>query len=580
MLTFSSFLAEAEFSEDNFGRLISAFEKRMPKLLGSQLYRLGGSSGVEKLSGATGYVYFIGSTGKAFRVRAKGGHVIGLDIWKEYHPNKGPAFVADMADISAGSIIAAMSKIAAIIKNPSAGEIEVPLREDLQLDEMAKRTTPADFYKLMVDKYGEEAAQSASNEQIKSIAAEHDILIPSFIWGTGIGKGRTAKFNTKPGGSKAAADEPKGDAPAPKDEPKGDAPKDEPKADKPVDSVKVQPTGKKDPILYIKVTAQDPDSKRFISAADNAAAQKLYAQLSKSVNGPGTEAEMKDPDTLYGHMAQLVSMACKGTLRSLLIYGGPGTGKTFTIMKTVNDMGMVKGTDYVKLSGKASPIEIYKTLYMYRESGLVIFDDLDSMWRNEDATNILKAALDTSPVREISWVSNQTINVSKMDDARKATLFRQIDAQLNGEVEAPPPEDDDEEDPDADATVKRKKKKKDEAPTIDPTKIKYPSTFDFKGRVVFISNLKKEDFDTAIMSRSAKINMDLSPSQILERMRKILPTLGGTDVSVEQKEELLDHLLHLHQQKEITAVTMREFTKGLDIVRSGAPNWKELVIYA
>ncbi len=579
MLTFSSFLHEAKFSEDNFGRLIAAVEKRMPKLLGSELYRLGGPSGVEKLSGATGYTYFVGSTGKAFRVRAKGGHVIGIDIWKEYHPNKGPAFVADMSDITAGSIIAAMGKIAAIIKNPSAGDIPVPLREELQLDEMAKRTTPADFYKLMVDKYGEEAAQSASNEQIKSVAAEHDILIPSFIWSTGIGKGRTAKFNTKPGGSK---EEPKGgDEPAAKsdDEPKGD----EPKADKPVDSVKVAPTGKKEPILYIKVTAQDPDSKKFISAADNAAAQKLYAQLSKSVNGPGTDAEMKDPDTLYGHMAQLVSMACKGTLRSLLIYGGPGTGKTFTIMKTVNDMGMVKGKDYVKLSGKASPIEIYKTLFMYRDSGLVIFDDLDSMWRNEDATNILKAALDTSPVREISWVSNQTVNVSKMDDARKEVLFKQIDAQLNGDVAPPPPEEDEEDmdDPDADETIKkRKKKKKDEPPPTDPTKIKYPSTFDFKGRVVFISNLKKEDFDTAIMSRSAKINMDLSPSQILDRMRKILPTLGGTDVSVEQKEELLDHLLHLHKQKEITAVTMREFTKGLDIVRSGVPNWKDLVVYA
>jgi hypothetical protein len=63
-------------------------------------------------------------------------------------------------------------------------------------------------------------------------------------------------------------------------------------------------------------------------------------------------------------------------------------------------------------------------------------------------------------------------------------------------------------------------------------------------------------------------------------MRKILPTLGGTDVSIELKEELLDHLLVMHKRKEITAVTMREFTKGLDIVRSGVPNWKELVVYA
>jgi hypothetical protein len=562
-MLFSSFIAEAKFSEDNFERLLGVIEKRMPKLLGSEIYRYGGPSGVEKVAGSDGYLYFFGA-GRAFRVRARAGKVLGIDIWKEYHPNKGPSFTAELSDLNVTSIVGGISKLAAIIKNPSAGQVEVPLREDLQLDEMAKRTTPADFYMLMVDKHGEDVAQSASGEQIKSLAADKDILIPSFIWATAVGKGRTAKYNTKPGGSDKRAD----DAPAAKAD------------DAPVDARTDAPTKKKEPILYIKVTAQDPDTKKFISAADSAAAQKLYATLSQHANGPGTEAEMKDPDTLYGHMTQLVSMACKGTLRSLLIYGGPGTGKTFTIMKTVNDMGMTKGKDYVKLSGKASPIEIYKTLFMYRKSSLVIFDDLDSMWRNEDATNILKAALDTSPVREISWVSAQTINVSKMDDERKEKLFAQIDRQLNGEpiVVEPPPEDEEE---DEDDTPKKKRKGTAEpANTSDPNKIKYPSTFDFTGRVVFISNLKKEDFDTAIMSRSAKINMDLSPSQILDRMRKILPSLGGTDVSVEQKEELLDHLLKLHKQKEITAVTMREFTKGLDIVRSGVPNWRDLVVYA
>jgi hypothetical protein len=565
MLSFSSFMAEAKFSEDNFSRLLNVIEKKMPKLLGSEIYRYGGSAGVE----AQGILYFFGS-GKAFRIRHRSGKVLGIDVWNEYHGNKGPAFTIELADIDASSIIGAMGKIASIIKAPRAGEIEVQLREDLQLDEMAKRTSPADFYSLMVDKYGEEGAQNASGEQIKSVAADKDILIPSFIWATAVGKGRTAKYNTKPGGR--SEDAPKADA-----EPKGDdGEKAEPKGDAPVVAKK------KDAILYIKVTAQDPDSKKFISAADNAAAQRLYAQLSASVNGGGTEAELKDPDTLYGHMAQLVSMACKGSLRSLLIYGGPGTGKTFTIMKTVNDMGLAKGKDYVKLSGKASPIEIYKTLFMYRKSGLVIFDDLDSMWRNEDATNILKAALDTSPVREISWVSAQTINVSKMDDERKEKLFAQIDRQLNGESEpeAPPPEDDEEEDEDPKAKKKKQRGTAEPAASSDPNKIKYPSTFDFTGRVVFISNLKKEDFDTAIMSRSAKINMDLSPAQILDRMRKILPSLGGTDVSIELKEELLDHLLVMHKRKEITAVTMREFTKGLDIVRSGVPNWKELVVYA
>jgi hypothetical protein len=62
-------------------------------------------------------------------------------------------------------------------------------------------------------------------------------------------------------------------------------------------------------------------------------------------------------------------------------------------------------------------------------------------------------------------------------------------------------------------------------------------------------------------------------------MRSILPDLGGKDVSVEIKEELIQVLVKLHKNREIDQVTMREFEKGLNIVRSGAPNWKDLVIY-
>lgn len=251
---------------------------------------------------------------------------------------------------------------------------------------------------------------------------------------------------------------------------------------------------------------------------------------------------------------------------------------TFTIMKTIKDAGMVQGKDYVKLSGKASPLSLYQTLFMYREGGLVVFDDLDSMWRNEDATNILKAALDTSPVREISWGSSSTINVSKMDEKTRKALFARIDRQLSGETDAK--EETEEDDPEAEDTPKRGKKKDDETKVPSMDKIKFPSTFDFTGRVIFISNLKREEFDSAIMSRSAKINMDLTQEEILKRMRTILPDLGGDSIPINKKEELLDHLLSMHKKREIDAVTMREFIKGMTIVASGAPNWRDLIKYA
>lgn len=552
-MKFSDFLIEAQFKDDDLTRIITAFERRLPKLLGAKLYRSGGKTGSAKVGSSTAYIYFFDD--RAFQIRVKGGHVLGVDVWNKFYMNKGPSYTIDISDLNSSTILGSIKKLADLIKHPVEGKIPVNVvSESIQLDEMAKRVSDEVFYSLVVKQYGETKAHSLSWNEIKNVADANDVLIPGYIRGNKVGRGL---WDADPKFSVTDVSTPAAEPPSRRTELVT------------VDDTEVV-DGKKSPILYIKVTAQDPDTKRFIPSGNSKEAQALYGQLQKAVRGPATEPELKDPDTLYGHMAQLVEMACRGTLRSLLIYGGPGTGKTYTIMQTVEKLGLAKGKDYVKLSGKASPIEIYKTLFMYRDGGLVIFDDLDSMWGNEDATNILKAALDTSPVREISWASAQTINVSKMSDERKQDLFAQIDRQINGEDEFEEELDDEEDD------KKRAKKK----PKAGSDKIKYPSTFDFKGRVVFISNLKKQDFDTAIMSRSAKINMDLTAAQILQRMRKILPTLGGTDVTVEMKEQLLDRLLEMHGEGLLDAVTMREFIKGLDIVRSGVPNWKELLVYA
>lgn len=550
MVTFKDYLVEAKFDGENLSRVLNAFQRRMPKLLGAPIYRYGGKEGTDGF----GVLYFFKN--KAFRVRMKGNSILGIDVWDKYDIRRGPSYFIDISKFSAESILASMTKLANIIKNPEAGKIPVKESVEIQLDEMARRADPKDFARMGTDLFGQGAISKLTWSQIQQIAHENDVLIPGIIKGQRVDK---LHWSIIPGDKGSAG---------------GD---DQTEADMENDSTitKVGGDSPDDPILYIKVTAQDPKTKRFISAADSKKAQAMYKKLAAAVKGAPTEDELKDPKTMYGHMAQLVEMACRGKLRSLLIYGGPGTGKTYTIMQTVKQEGLVQGKDYVKLSGKASPIAIYETLFMFRDGGLVIFDDLDSMWGDKEATNILKAALDTSPVREISWASANTINVSKMSTEKREQLFKQIDREINGpsdeEVDAMLNDEDEEDDDDA-----PKKKKK-----IKPAgKVKFPSTFEFKGRVIFISNLKKDEFDTAIMSRSAKIGMDMTPEQILMRMRDILPSLGGDDVPVEKKEELIQVLIKLNDEGELDQVTMREFTKGLDILRSGAPNWKELVVYA
>ena len=530
--TLRDFLIEDKFSSDDIERIIAVMQRRLPRLLGMKIYRHGGSNGIVKGSTFDAILYYFGD--RAFQIRMKGSKIAGIDVWDKFALNRGPSYTIDISKLNTSSILASISKLAQLILEPEQGQIEAEfVAEAIQLDEMARRIDSNSFFNMTVDEYGAEGAKSVTWDQIRAVADKNDVLIPAYIRNQKIGRGR---WDATPGAEVAA----------------------QPEKDKPTKQ-------SKDPILYIKVTAQDPTTKKFISAGDNKEAQALYGKIQSAIDGAPTSTEIKDPETMYGHMAQLVDMVAKNQIRSLLITGSPGSGKTFSIMQVIEKNNLLKNKDYVKLSGKASPVEIYKTLFMFREGGLIIFDDLDSMWRNEDATNILKAALDTSPVREISWASAQTINVSRMPDDKRQELFKMIDKQIDGSDEEVDVFDEDEDGP----------KKK---PTKD-TKIRYPSTFDFKGRVIFISNLKPDQLDSAILSRSVKINMDMTPQQILMRMRAILPTLGGTDVSMSKKEELLDQLIIMQGRREIDAVTLREFTKGLDIVRSGAPNWRDLLIY-
>lgn len=555
LTTFKDYLLEADFSEDDLNRVLSVFERRMPKLLGAKMYRYGGPSHVEKLHGFNRIIWIFSD--RAFGVRFHGGKILGVDVWDYFTTNTGPSHFIDIHDLSAATVVSAMSKLADLIKHPKEGKFEVKqVNESVQLDEMAKRISDDSFYQMAVRKYGQSGAESMSWDQIKAVATDNDVLIPAYIRGQKIGRGL---WNAKPGSvSDVDSTETKrtGELVTRDEEPR--------------DVTAVEPA-KKSPILYIKVTAQDPETKKFIPAGSSKEAQQLYKQISNSMQDhKPSEKEMRDPETLYGHLSQLVTMACKGTLRSLLIYGGPGTGKTYTIMKTIAAEGMVPGKDYVKISGKASPVSIYQTMFMFREGGMILFDDCDSMWGNEDATNILKAALDTSPVREISWNGKNTLNVSKMSDEKRQALYKQIDKQLAadaGDADADLPSEEDEDAEEAGVKVKR------------GGPIRFPSMFEFKGRVVFISNLKKEEFDSAIMSRSAKICMDLTPEEILKRMRTVLPTLGGDDVSIDKKEELLDHLVKMHGEGELDQVTMREFVKGMLVLRSGVPNWRDLITY-
>jgi len=93
-----------------------------------------------------------------------------------------------------------------------------------------------------------------------------------------------------------------------------------------------------------------------------------------------------------------------GDIPSMIVYGAPGVGKSHTIMKALDAKQEQDDEFYVDvIKGSVRAPGLLQALFKARLGGVVVLDDSDSIFNDEDALNMLKAALDTSEVRNISW---------------------------------------------------------------------------------------------------------------------------------------------------------------------------------
>lgn len=107
----------------------------------------------------------------------------------------------------------------------------------------------------------------------------------------------------------------------------------------------------------------------------------------------------------------------KGQMRSLIVSGAPGIGKTYSLLKKMEQLTENGGVVFHRTAGYVSTIEMYRLLFEYRHAGNVImFDDTDNVFYDDNSLNILKAALDSIPQRVISYRTKSTVEVTEDDD--------------------------------------------------------------------------------------------------------------------------------------------------------------------
>ena len=186
------------------------------------------------------------------------------------------------------------------------------------------------------------------------------------------------------------------------------------------------------------------------------------------------KAEKFGINARFGFVEKLVSMVADSVQPSAVITGEGGLGKTYTVTKTLESAGFKDISDladfqvgavlsmrkcFTMVKGYSTAKGLYRTLFENNKS-IIVFDDCDAVLKDPVALNLLKGALDSYGKRIISWNA----------DMRDEDL---------------------------------------------------PRSFNFEGRVIFISYMDQNSIDQAIRSRSMLIDLSMNADQKIERMETI-----------------------------------------------------------
>jgi hypothetical protein len=233
----------------------------------------------------------------------------------------------------------------------------------------------------------------------------------------------------------------------------------------------------------------------------------------------------------FGFLSDMVQMLAKGDQSSVVVTGPGGLGKYHTVTKALLKSGLkdlsvldeyevgapVPPKSFIVIKGYSTPKGLYRTLYENRKS-VIVFDDCDSVLKDPVSLNLLKGALDSYSKRIISWRA----------DLRDEDL---------------------------------------------------PTAFEFKGRVVFISNLSGSSLDQAIISRSMAVDLSMTAQQKIERMRHLLTEKDFMpEFDLVSKNDAMNLISTLASKvKELSLRTLIQVTK----IRKSNPNgnWKNLAEY-
>lgn len=234
----------------------------------------------------------------------------------------------------------------------------------------------------------------------------------------------------------------------------------------------------------------------------------------------------------FAAMDTLAEATATGKNRSLIISGPAGLGKSYGVMKVVEDLESKGYRPYV-VRGYVRPTGLYKTLYEFKDPNcVVVFDDADSVFLDDVSLNILKTACDMTKSRRLSWLTE-----TRMEDEEGERL---------------------------------------------------PRNFEFEGSIIFITNYDMSSMAAngnklaphfeAMISRSHYLDLEMKTKRdYVVRIKQVvrdhgmLSREGFTKV---QEESILDFIVE--EQDRLRELSLRMVIKLAGLMKMDSLGWKKL----